>query len=544
MRKLWNFRGGLKLDGHKKLSMQQGILNVPLPKQLVLPMQQHIGEAAEPIVKIGDSVLKGQLIAECDAYVSSPVHASSSGIVTAIEQRSVAHPSGLQSNCVVIDTDGKDEWCELNSHSDDYKHLNAADLRSLIHEAGIVGLGGAGFPSHIKLNTSKPNSNHASPIDLLILNAAECEPYITCDAMLLQTHPRDAIEGLLVMRHATQAKRCIIGIEDNKQDAIKALQDAMSLQDKTIIDIMVIPTRYPAGSEKQLIYSLTGIEISSHELPINHGIICQNVGTAVAVNNAIHKGQPLISRTITLTGEAVKKPCNVNALIGTPMSVLLEFANVENMQRLIMGGPMMGFEVNNLDAPVIKTSNCLLTEVKQTASKTTVLPCIRCGECAKACPINLLPQQMYWHARAKELDKIQDYNLFDCIECGCCSYVCPSNIPLVQYYRFAKTEIWANEKDKIKSDHARERHEFHQLRAEQKKLESEERKRKKREMLKRAQDTDSEQDAKKAAIQAALDRVKNKKITPAKNVDNLTAEQQKKIDEVEQRRKQKKGDST
>ena len=505
MRKLWHFHGGLKLEGHKAISMREPIQQVPIPKFLTLPLQQHIGEAAQPIVKVGERVLTGQVIAHATGYISAPVHASSSGTVVAIEKRPIAHPSTIHDDCIVIETDGKDERFTHECLKQGYQQLDPSELRNCVRNAGIVGLGGAGFPSFIKLNPGKQQ------VDTLILNGAECEPYISCDAMLMRERPREIIDGMLIMRHALHAKQCLIGIEDNKPEAIRALQDALSEQEKTIIEVVTVPTRYPAGGEKQLIRTLTGIEVPSNGLPIHVGIVCHNVGTAVAIARAIHQGEPLISRIVTVTGNAVANPCNVEARIGTPMEALLEQAGLDHskLARLLMGGPMMGFVVDDADVPIIKTTNCLLAMTKEdVAQEVHPMPCIRCGECTKVCPAKLLPQQLSWYARSKELDRIQNYHLFDCIECGCCNLVCPSHIPLVQYYRFAKTEIWAKDREKQKADLARERHEFHQLRLERKKQEDEARKRKKKEMLEKAATKD---DDKQAAIRAAMERVNAKK---------------------------------
>lgn len=505
MRKLWSFKGGLKLDGHKAMSMQTPIRQAALPNQLVLPLRQHIGEPAYPIVDVGERVLCGQMIAQAEGFISAPLHASSSGTVVAIEQRPLAHPSGMPGPCIVIDTDGQDEWGELTPHRKNYKRLDPSALRNLIRDAGIVGLGGAGFPTFIKLNPGARKN-----IDMLILNGAECEPYITCDAMLMQERPREIIEGIIIMRHALQAKQCVIAIEDNKPDAIAIIQAALSAQEKTFIEVVIIPTRYPAGSEKQLIKTLTGMEIPAHALPVQHGIVCHNMGTAVAVGEAVLAGKPLISRIVTVTGHAISQPGNFDTRIGTPMHDMLTQAQVDQtrLDRLIMGGSMMGFEVHDDVSPVLKTTNCLLATVREDVSANEpAMPCIRCGECTKACPAGLLPQQLYWYARAKDFGMAQKYKLFDCIECGCCTYVCPSHIPLVQYYRYAKTEIHAQERDKQKSDIARQRHEFNLYRKERKKQEDEERRRKKKELLNKSAQMDDKQDA----IAAALARVEAKK---------------------------------
>ena len=540
MQQLHKFFGGLRLDGHKSESMKQPLKTLPLPKELIFPLNQHIGLPAEPVVSVGDIVLKGQMIAAPGGSVSAAIHASSSGKVTAIEERPITHPSGMLATCIIIETDGEDKSADSKTISD-YQDCDPGVLRDAIRDAGIVGLGGAGFPTFIKLNPSP-----GKVIETLILNGAECEPYITCDAMLMQTRAESVLRGADILCQAVQAKQCLIGIEDNKPSAIKALKQALT--EHTFyhhIDIVSVPTIYPTGGERQLIKVLTGKEISAKQRPMDVGLICQNVGTAVAVADAVLIGQSLIERVVTVTGDAINNPANWLVPLGTPIQNLLsQYDGIGDNNDIIMGGPMMGFEIENIQAPIIKTTNCLLVQAHH--AKKTEMPCIRCGECASVCPAQLLPQQLYWHARAKDFDKIQDYNLFDCIECGCCTYVCPSHIPLVQYYRFAKTEIWNQEQDKQKSDRARERHEFNLHRLERKKQEDEERRRKKKELLNRAQGkTESEADSKKAAIEAALARAKAKKEAMSaepKNVDHLTPEQQKQIDEAEARRHQQKKD--
>jgi electron transport complex protein RnfC len=539
--RLWKIFGGLKLPGFKTLSMSTATQVAPLPKRLVLPLKQHIGHAAEAIVKVGDTVLKGQIIAVAKEHISVPLHAPSSGKVVALEKHLVPHPSGIATDCIVIETDGKEQWVDCVSYNN-YRQLDAGAVRDIIRDAGIVGLGGAGFPSFIKLNAEQSNR-----VETLILNGAECEPYITCDAMLMQEHSRKIIDGVNIMRHALHAERCIIAVEDNKRVAHTMLVNSLQEHEAEYIDVVQIPTLYPAGGEKQLIKTLTGKEVPSNGLPIHIGVVCHNVATAAAIADAVLEGKPLISRYVTISGDGVDQPRNLDVLLGTPFSELVDFCGRNaKAEQFIMGGPMMGFEVSIDTIPVIKTSNCILVQSKQT-NTDYVMPCIRCGKCAEVCPAQLLPQQLYWYARAKNFDKAQDFNLFDCIECGCCSYVCPSHIPLVQYYRFAKTEIWTQEQEKKKSDIARERHEFRQLRMERKKAENEERKKQKRELLKKVnREEDSVEDTKKSAIEAAMARVKAKRatqpITP-RNIDNLTQQQKQAIAEADSRRKKAKEES-
>ena len=535
----WTFHGGLKLDGHKQQSMQTPIAAAIIPEKLIVPLQQHIGKPARPIVNVGDTVLKGQCIASIQdsASVTAAIHAPSSGEVIAIEKHPIPGITKHTANCIVIKTDGKEHWHPDIKAVDKPMALSREALKKVIINAGIVGLGGAGFPSHLKLTTGK------NPLNTLIINAAECEPYISCDAMLMQEQAEKIVQGIQYILHALDISQCLIGIEDNKPLATKALQVSLSNSNVNNIKIIQVPTRYPAGGEKQLIKVLTGKEVPINQLPRELGIVCHNVATVYAIAEAIDEGKPLIERVVTVTGDNLPQSKNMRVLIGTPMqAVLIANGYKENdAQSLIMGGPMMGIQLDSSHYPVIKTTNCLL--VKNKTKPAMALPCIRCGECARVCPANLLPQQLYWYSRAKDLDRVQDYQIFSCIECGCCDYVCPSHIPLVQFYRYAKTEIWTQEAEKKKSDHARERHEFRLLRLERKKAEAAERKAKKKALLDKKQGIQTtEQDAKKAAIEAALNRVKTRQqqqASIAKNTQALTAEQQKKIEEVEQRRKNK-----
>jgi len=471
---LSSFPGGLVLDGQKKRSTHDAIRKTPLSKKLILPLQQHIGEASTPVVNVGDKVLKGQRIAKAEGHVSVYLHAPSSGVVVAIDEQPIPHPSGLSALCITIETDGEEQWQKQNPISD-FKTLSQHEIRQHIREAGIVGMGGAGFPSFIKLN---PGVHHA--VETLILNGVECEPYITCDDMLMRERAEGILDGVEIMRYALRVKNCMIVIEDNKPEAIVAMESALAKR-KQLDDtkIVVIPTRYPTGSEKQLIQVVTGRQVPSRGLPIDLGIVCHNVGTSYAIGRAILHDEPLISRIVTVTGTDVQHAGNFETLFGTPMSELLEFCNTqrEANEPFILGGPMMGYNLSGDHLPITKTANCILVGVDNAAPKTDPLPCIRCGDCATACPVSLLPQQLYWHSRAKDLDKTREYNLFDCIECGCCSYVCPSNIPLVHYFRFAKTETMNQEIEAEKADNARLRHENRLDRQELEKKEKEQRQR-------------------------------------------------------------------
>lgn len=459
---VYSFHGGIHPAENKLQSTQRPVAQSTLPEQLIIPVLQHIGMASDPVVAVGDRVLKGQVIAEPVGRISVAIHAPSSGRVIEISQQPVPHASGLEAECIVIETDGEERWCE-HQGLEDYTQLAPNKLIDFIRSKGIAGMGGAGFPTDVKLHLG---DDHI--VNTLIINAAECEPYITADDMLMRTSPEAIIGGIEVIAHLLKPHHILIGIEENKPQAIAALE-AAAAESKYTIDIKVVPTKYPSGGERQLIQLLTNIEVPSGKIPADVGIVCQNVGTAAAIHEAVTTGRPLISRIVTLTGEALAKPQNYRALLGTPFSHLLAQAGVDQqrMSKLIMGGPMMGVPVTSPYIPVIKTTNCIIaTTIEEMPPPPPAQACIRCGLCEQACPAQLLPQQLYWFSKGKEFQKARQHNLFDCIECGACAYVCPSNIPLVQYYRFAKSEIRNEELEQRRADHARARFEARQQRLE------------------------------------------------------------------------------
>lgn len=517
-RKIWPYHGGLHLDDHKSESTGGPVRGCPTPPRLYIPMQQHIGRVAEPIVAVGDRVLKGQMIARATEFVSAPIHAPSSGRVAAIEPRRIAHPSGLSDTCVVIDTDGEDRWTDdLPQPIPDYRSASENALREQIRWAGVVGLGGAVFPTAVKLNTG--GRGH---VDTLVINAAECEPYISCDDMLMRHAAGDVLDGIQILQHLVTANECLIGIEDNKPEAIAALNEAIAARPDCGIEVVAVPTLYPSGGEKQLIRLLTGREVPSNGLPSAVGVLCQNVATCAAVANAVLRGRPLIERIVTVSGRGIDRPANFRVPIGALVSFVIEQAGGyrTKVEQLILGGPMMGFALHDDNVPVTKATNCLLAATaEEMPVDRTEQPCIRCGKCAEVCPARLLPQQLYWHSRAHDFDQVQEYHLFDCIECGCCAYVCPAHIPLVHYYRYAKTEVYAQERDREKSDLARKRHDARLARLDRLERERKAKLRKKKEALEKKSAGDKAADPKKAAIEAAMKRVAAKKAAKQAGAD-------------------------
>ncbi|ELM3734906.1 electron transport complex subunit RsxC [Edwardsiella piscicida] len=502
--RLWDFKGGIHPPEMKQISSEIPLRRIPLPNLLIIPLQQHLGPEGDLLVKVGERVLKGQPLTRGNGR-TLPVHASTSGTISAISRQVTAHPSGLPELCISLVPDQQERWGERHPLPD-YRALTPPALIDHIHQAGIAGLGGAGFPTAAKLNGG------ADRIHTLIINAAECEPYITADDRLMREHAADIVTGCAILSHILSPERVLIGIEDNKPQAIAALRQA--LQGHEQIQLRVIPTKYPSGGAKQLIKILTGMEVPHGQHSASIGVLMQNVATVYAIKRAVIDGEPLIERVVTLTGEQMHRPGNVWAAIGTPVKHLLQnggFIAQNKHPMVIMGGPLMGFTLSRLGVPVVKITNCILTPSRDEFSAPQAeQPCIRCGACADVCPARLLPQQLYWYSQGKEHDKARDYHLQECIECGACAYVCPSNIPLVQYYRQEKAEIRALDDEARRAAEAKARFEARLARLAREKAAREQR-------HKQAAVSVSSSD--REAIQAALQRINLRKAGPTDDSD-------------------------
>ncbi|ALX78803.1 electron transport complex subunit RsxC [Cronobacter malonaticus] len=493
--KVWDFNGGIHPPEMKTQSNGTPLRQLPLPGRFIIPLKQHIGSEGEICVAPGDKVLRGQQLTVGRGRML-PVHAPTSGTVTAIMPHPTAHPSALPELSIIIDADGEDRWIARDGWSD-YQCRSREALIERIHQFGVAGLGGAGFPTGTKLQGG------GDKIETLIINAAECEPYITADDRLMQDCAAQIIDGVRILAHILQPREVLIGIEDNKPQAISMMRAVLHGEHK--IRLRVIPTKYPSGGAKQLTQILTGKQVPHGGRSSDIGVLMQNVGTAFAVKRAIIDGEPLTERVVTLTGEAVGRPGNVWARIGTPVRHLLEHAGFipTSEQLVIMGGPLMGFTLPGLDVPVVKITNCLLApSATEMGAPQEEQHCIRCSACADACPADLLPQQLYWFSVGQQHDKATAHNLADCIECGACAYVCPSNIPLVQYFRQEKAEIRAIAEEEKRAAEAKARFEARQARLEREKAARLERHKKSA-----VQPSGQDQDA----IQAALARVREKK---------------------------------
>jgi electron transport complex protein RnfC len=434
------FSGGVHPDP-KKITASMPIEDCPIAPLYIVPLKQHIGEACSPLVAVGDHVLRGQKIAKSEGYVSVPIHAPTSGRVVNIEDRQVPHPSGMGMMSIVIESDGEDQRDDSLKPITNWQQVEPAILRERARVCGLAGLGGAVFPTFIKLVQDK-----RFPVETLILNGAECEPYLTNDHRLMLEHTEEILTGMAIIMHMIGAKNGIVALEDNKADVAVVMREALSRRpDMEGVRVVVLPTRYPQGSEKQLIYSLTGKEVAAGQLPFHIGVLCQNVGTSKALHDAVVLGRPLTERIVTVSGDALPNPANLRVRIGTPMRFVFNQCGLNEFEQvhILLGGPMMGERLSHPDVPVIKSSTGMLImrEDSFVQAHAVEQPCIRCGHCSEACPTHLVPNMLADFCRSDQFDKAENFQIFDCIECGCCSYVCPANIPLVHYFRYGKGQL-------------------------------------------------------------------------------------------------------
>ena len=436
---LLTFKQGIHLEYNKELTRDKSLKEANRPDEVVIPLQQHIGAPLKPLVNKGDYVKMGQKLGDTDSFVAAPVHASVSGIVKEIKK--VLTPVGKKSLAVVIEADDMDQLDDSIKPRGELKDLEPGKIREFIREAGIVGMGGAMFPTHVKL--AIPDDKE---VEYVILNGAECEPYLTVDYRIMLERAKDVVFGLKVLMKATEAEKGFIGIEDNKEDAIKVMKKAV--QDEPGIEVKVTETKYPQGGEKMLIKAILDREVPMGGLPLDVGVVVNNVSTAVAVADLIKEGMPLIKRGMTITGRGINEPINIFYRIGTKIEELIEQAGglKDNTGKVILGGPMMGFSQGSTDVPAVKGSSGILVLPKEEVDAHAPQPCIKCSRCVDACPVFLLPTQLVNFTKNEMYDELEEYNVTNCIECGSCSYVCPSKIPLVHYIRMGKAEVIARKK--------------------------------------------------------------------------------------------------
>ncbi|HEY7642120.1 MAG TPA: electron transport complex subunit RsxC [Steroidobacteraceae bacterium] len=447
-------RGGLRLNAHKERSTQHALRPASAVDSLVLPLDQHAGVPALPLVKAGDHVTLGQPIAEPGGEISAWLHSPASGTVAAIEPRPAPHRMGAPALSIVIANDRRDERYSAASPAS-FEQQSPEQLRETIGRGGIVGLGGAVFPTAAKLRSAADTSGLR-----LLLNGAECEPYISCDDMLMRERARDIVFGARVLLHALPAQTCVIAIEDDTPQTATALRSSIAEAHDERIRLREVATLYPAGGEKQLITTIFGVEVPHDGLPADVSTMCLNVGTAAAVAQWIRDAQPLTSRIVTVTGDGVLEQRNLDVPLGTPMAALIYDCGgyTGRMSRLIMGGSMMGQALPHDQLPVIKATNCIVAaSALDLQPRGPEMPCIRCGNCSAVCPAILLPQQLHWYALARDLPALETYGLMDCIECGCCDYVCPSQIPLAERFRDMKPALSEQLTARASADAARTR---------------------------------------------------------------------------------------
>lgn len=439
-------RGGVHPDGHKSLTAGKPIVtDLPLPAKLYVPLQQHIGQPAEPSVCVGDNVRKGQLLAYSQGNVSAPVHAPTSGTVVAITEWPAPHPSALPTPTLILESDGLDRWADRQAPPDPFG-LSPEEIAQRVGAAGVVGMGGAAFPSQVKLNLGRRSSLHT-----LLVNGGECEPYLTCDDRLMQERADNIVDGIRIILHGLQCPQALVGIEDNKPEAYQAMREAAAPFGN--IHVRLVPTGYPMGWDKQMLRYLTGLEVPAGGRATDVGVLVHNVATAYAVHQALRLGRPLVSRVVTVSGSAVPRPANIQAPIGTLLSELLRHCGwqAEDHGRLVMGGPMMGDALPHANLPLVK-GTCGILAFAGTPEKAEAGPCIRCARCVSACPVGLMPLEMAARIKGGQLEAAAGYGLKDCINCGSCSFVCPSKIPLVQYFRYAQGELVARQQAQHRSE--------------------------------------------------------------------------------------------
>lgn len=445
--KIFPIRGGVHPEYRKELSSEMAIEALPMPAELFIPLQQHIGAPAEAIVKEGDLVKKGQLVARAQGVVSATQHAPTSGRIKAVAEIPAPHASGLPQLTIVIEPDGKDEWTDLPAGIADPFAASRDEINERVAQAGIVGLGGATFPSAVKLNLGIQHK-----LEMLLINGAECEPYLTCDDRVMREYADEVVDGARIMAHALGAPRVVVGIEDNKPQAIEAMKKAAAAHPN--VEVAVVPVQYPMGAERQLAQAVTGIETPVRRLTAEIGVVVHNAATARAVHHAVRFGRPLISRVVTVSGKAVRQPKNVEAPIGAMVSDLIKFCGGLNgtPHRLVNGGPMMGQPLPSLEVPVVKGTSGILALTAEETNDAPASACIRCGACVTICPCGLVPVEMAAFIRKDHLEDAAKIGVQDCFSCGSCSWVCPSHIPLVQYFNYAKGMLSAQGRETRKSD--------------------------------------------------------------------------------------------
>jgi len=431
--KLYPIRGGIHPEYRKELASEQAIVALPMPARLYIPLQQHIGSAALVLVRAGDLVKKGQMIARSGGAISSPQHASTSGRIVEVTEVPAPHPSGLPQTTIILEPDGLDEWTDLPEPIADPFSADPHLIHDLVAQAGIVGMGGAAFPSAVKLNLGTQKK-----LETLLLNGAECEPYLTCDDRLMREYADEIIDGARIMAHALGTARVVIGIEQNKPQAVDAMTRAAAAF--PMIEVIAVPVQYPMGSERHLVQAITGRETPAKKLTADLGIVVHNVATARAVHHAIRYGRPLVARVVTVSGKAIREPNNVLTPIGARVADLIEFCGgfAERPESVVNGGPMMGQPLATLDAPVVKGTSGILALTADEINDRPTSACIRCGSCVTVCPCGLSPVEMASFIRKDRLENAAKLGVMDCFSCGSCSYVCPSHIPLVHYFNYAK----------------------------------------------------------------------------------------------------------